>query len=355
MSGGGFRATLSGLGVLRFLADAGLLAEVRYSSSVSGGSVANGLFAAKYDVLAKVGFTGATFDEHVLGPFLGFITQQSLSARLVRRVWKIIGPRNRTELLAEELDSLFFGGLRLADLTDQCRFIVNAANTSTSARFSFEREAVGDYVIGELPTSTTDLRLGQAVAASAAVPGLLAPLELPGLRFPCPQGDVRLVDGGVYDNMGLEPVDRLDSLLVVLNAGGVFVTGKRGRIPLIRDLQLAQSLLYRQTTALRRRDMVERFQAYEQSPDDPPSWGRRGVLFQLSTTMDSRLAPDWAAAHPSPPDPDGIAFVETSFDRFDTELSRRLLYAGWWLTGANLATYYRDVLPQDLPAWRELP
>lgn len=40
-SGGGFRATLAALGVVRFLADAGVLADVRFASSVSGGSVAN--------------------------------------------------------------------------------------------------------------------------------------------------------------------------------------------------------------------------------------------------------------------------------------------------------------------------
>ncbi|MFZ5851560.1 MAG: hypothetical protein ACOYY2_09230, partial [Actinomycetota bacterium] len=60
---------------------------------------------------------------------------------------------------------------RWPDLPTGCRFIVNAANTTTSARFGFEREAVGDYVAGEVPTVGTGLRLAQAVAASAAVPG----------------------------------------------------------------------------------------------------------------------------------------------------------------------------------------
>jgi predicted acylesterase/phospholipase RssA len=45
-SGGGFRASLAALGVLRFVADAGLLGRVRYVSSVSGGSVAHGAFAS---------------------------------------------------------------------------------------------------------------------------------------------------------------------------------------------------------------------------------------------------------------------------------------------------------------------
>ncbi len=50
-SGGGFRATLAGLGMIRYLADADLLKNVRYSSSVSGGSVTNGLLAKHWPAL----------------------------------------------------------------------------------------------------------------------------------------------------------------------------------------------------------------------------------------------------------------------------------------------------------------
>jgi NTE family protein len=343
--------------VLRLLADVGLLSQVRYSSSVSGGSVANGVFACGYERLAESGFTGEAFDELVLDPFVAYVSRRSLSRGMARQAWRILGRRTRTDLLQAEFDRVFFRGRRLEDLPQACRFIFNAANTSSSARFGFEREVVGDYVIGEVRTAGTGLRVAQAVAASAAVPGLLAPLVLDGLTFPCPRGTVRLVDGGVYDNMGLEPLDRLDNLLVVLNAGGMFQIGQRGRVPLIRDLQLAQSLLYRQTTALRRREMVDRFREHEAARDAgsaPPAWSRRGVLFQLTTTMDRRLAPAWAKTNPRAPDPNEVAFVRTSFDRFSSDLCRKLVYAGWWLTGANLATYHPDVLPGELPRWREL-
>ncbi|MDQ3974609.1 MAG: patatin-like phospholipase family protein, partial [Actinomycetota bacterium] len=166
-----------------------------------------------------------------------------------------------------------------------------------------------------------------------------------------------LVDGGVYDNMGLEPVDDLaDALLVALNAGGLFVTGRYGRVPLVRDLQLAQSLLYRQSTALRRRWMVERFRAWEAARDagqPPPDWGRRGVLFGLATSFEP--APDWVKANPQAPDPAAVALVATSFDRFPRQRCDELVHAGWWLTGASLATYHRDVLGPDLPVWRPPP
>ncbi|MGE5288264.1 MAG: hypothetical protein ACM3ML_13915 [Micromonosporaceae bacterium] len=45
-----------------------------------------------------------------------------------------------------------------------------------------------------------------------------------------------------------------------MNAGRL-VTGRHEKIAVVLDLQLAESSLYRQTTALRLRAMVERFQA----------------------------------------------------------------------------------------------
>jgi NTE family protein len=56
LSGGGFRATFAGLGTLRYLADAGLLSSVRYASSVSGGSITNGLLACHWGALRERGF-----------------------------------------------------------------------------------------------------------------------------------------------------------------------------------------------------------------------------------------------------------------------------------------------------------
>lgn len=365
LSGGGFRATLAALGALRFLADADLLADVRYVSSVSGGSVANGLLATAMPALRAGGFGRAVFDAQLLVPFVDQVSAESLTGRLLRHAWKVIGPRTRTDLLADQLDELYFHGLLLADLDPSWRFVLNATNTTTGVRFGFEREVVGDYVIGYLPTAVTGLRLAVAVAASAALPGLLAPLVLHGLpEFPCQRGrTVRLADGGAYDNMGLEAVDELPgAFLVAVNAGGLFVTGRYGKVPLIRDLQLAESSLYRQSTAVRRHDMIERFRAFEAVEnretgllDGPvPDWARHGVLFGLGTTIraDPRAAL-WRTANPTEPDPERVARVKTTFSRLDRSLCHDLVYAGWWLTGATVAMFHPHLLPdpKDPPRW----
>lgn len=361
LSGGGFRATLAALGVLRFLADADLLGSVRYASSVSGGSIANGLFAHHYPDLRKGDFSGEAFDQVVLDPFISRIAQDSLSWELIRNFWRILGRKTRTNLLADTLASWFFGEQPLAELEPPVRFVFNAANLSSGVRFTLEREVVGDYVLGHVPTPTTTLRLADAVAASAALPGAFAPLVLRNLGLPCEQGRTpKIVDGGAYDNMGLEAIDGLvgGELILGINAGGVFRTGTRfGRIPLVRDLSRSNSLLYRQSTGLRRRELVERFRAWEEARASralPPTWARRGVVFGLTTTFD-HPNPEWAATRDSHEETRvELALVKTTFARLSQETCEGLVYRGWWLTGAALSTFHREALPPSLPTWRAL-
>jgi NTE family protein len=357
-SGGGFRATLTALGTLRFLADARLLPQVRYVSSVSGGSLANGLFASGYEDLAAKDFGADALDDQVIRPFVERITSHSLTMGLVLNIWRVLGPGTRTDLLASFFDRWFFDGRRLEDLSPECRFIFNAANLTTGVRFGFERDVLGDWALGLAPTEGTGIRVSQAAASSAAVPGAFAPFVVKGVDFPCARGrTAKLLDGGAYDNSGLEAVDNVpEALLVAVNAGGLFRTGAWGGIPIVRDLQRANSLLYRQSTALRRREMVNRFEAWEdarKTGQPPPEWGRQGVLFGLATTFD---APDeWSNTRPERDEwRVQLAMYKTSFAKFPVEICDRLLYRGWWLTGATLTAYHRAVLPRSLPDWRPL-
>jgi NTE family protein len=315
-------------------------------------------------------------DEHVVSPLLGKISRTSLESTLVRDIWRIIGSKTRTNLLADQFDEWFFHHMHLTDLSARCRFIFNASNLTTGVRFGLERDLIGDWVMGRIETPA-DFRLANAVAASAAFPGGLAPLVLDDLDFPCANGrTAKLLDGGAYDNLGLQPLDNLNdkdrpeelrsACLVALNSGGVFRTGTYGRIPLVRDLMRTNSLLYRQTIALRMRTMVERFQAWEQTPEGAakPRWARRGVLFGLATTLDEGLAKEWRAQNPewpgkeTPPEQDAerrrLALTKTSFELFPFELCSALMRRGWWLAGATLSAYHPELLG-ELPTWSPPP
>jgi NTE family protein len=172
-SGGGFRATLAALGVLRYL-------------------------ACRWSALRGGGHTTESLDELVIAPMVKKISSRSLKWSLVRNLWRSIGSSTRTDLLASRFDSWWFNKAHLVDLDPECRFIINAGNLSTGVRFAFERDVVGDYVLGMVPTTDTGIRVSQAVAASAAVPGAFAATKLPGIQFPCPIEEAAyLLDGGV--------------------------------------------------------------------------------------------------------------------------------------------------------------
>ncbi len=116
LSGGGFRASLAGVGVLRALADLDLLGNVRYASSVSGGSWANGILALSWDELAARDFTLDAVDDLIVRPFVEKISTRSLGRRMARNMWKVLGPRSRTDLLADAFNSWFGHDRRLDDL-----------------------------------------------------------------------------------------------------------------------------------------------------------------------------------------------------------------------------------------------
>ncbi|MGW6421414.1 patatin-like phospholipase family protein [Nocardia sp. NPDC055053] len=358
LSGGGFRATLPAVGVVRLLADTGMLANVRYASSVSGGSVANALVASAWPALRDRGFTAQAVDELVIAPLVGRVSRRSLKFSLVRGAWRTVGPLTRTELLARRLDEWFFSGRLLSELDPEVRWIVNAANQVSGVRFTFERDVVGDYTIGLIPTGPTGMPLSLAVAASAAVPGAFAPVVLDRLTFPCANHAPALLDGGTYDNTGIEALSGehyRHAFLVCLNAGGLLTAGSYGKIPLVRDLARANSLLYRQSITLRTRWIVERFERGRATASGPvPEGARHGVLFALATNFPeppTETLTRWRDAFPEHRTYRGRDLSEfpTVFDKLDAALCRALVYRGWWLAGAALATHYPERLP-DLAA-----
>jgi NTE family protein len=350
LSGGGFRATFPALGVIRYLADAGLLANLRISSSVSGGSVANAMLAKMWPALRGAEFTAKAVDQLVIAPLAERVAKDSLTFKVLRNSWRAVSGEGRTGVLAWAFDDWFFGEMRLDELDPEVRWIFNGGNLATGTRFTFERDVVGDYVNGLAPTEGTGLSLSLAAATSAAVPGAFSEVTLKDIKFPCRTKDsVQVMDGGVYDNTGLEPISssRYDDFFSLsLAAGGVFTVGSSGILPLVGVLSRANSVMYRQTRTLRTRDMVRRF---EMTP--PP---RSGAVFALTTSIpQSERNPAYdafVARYPEDRTYDGkdLAFVATTFRKLDAALIRKLVYRGWWLAGATMAVRHPDMAP--LPA-----
>jgi NTE family protein len=228
LSGGGFRATIYHLGVLARLAEQNRLEEVTFLSTVSGGSLCAGL------VYAQSGFHWPASQHYlnIVAPNARkLLTTQSLQGSLIWRFLTslISSPLKFLETRADDLSALLqkhWGiTIHVRDLPEQPRWMINTTCYETGKNWRFERSRMGDYVFGY--SADPPVPLSDALAASAGFPGLIGALTLdarPHQWFKykrAPGGasesretepaqpaypSVHLWDGGVYDNLGLEPL-----------------------------------------------------------------------------------------------------------------------------------------------------
>ena len=98
--------------------------------------------------------------------------------------------------------------------------------------FRFSKPYMGDYRVGRIEKPTVELAV--AVAASSAFPPVLSPcvLDLRGATWkdddegndladkPGFRDKIKLTDGGVYDNLGLETAWKRYKTVLVSDAGG---------------------------------------------------------------------------------------------------------------------------------------
>jgi NTE family protein len=283
LSGGGLRATLFHLGALIRLRELGWLERIDRVSSVSGGSIMAAILARAWRELAAAGFAEEAFDRLVSRPTMRFAGGH---IDVVVIALGLIPGINPADLLARWFDRALTKGMRLADLPDHPRFTFDAANLATGVSWRFSRPYMGDARLGVV--CDPDLPLSRAVAASAAFPPFVAPLVLhlePGaLRrtdgadlFDDPRSSalkerVLLLDGGAYDNLGIEPIEGRCRIVLASDAGGnLRVDPRRTRYrfwwpQLRRTLDLAVEV----GRAQRRRALVDRATAARRLPEGDP-------------------------------------------------------------------------------------
>ena len=227
LSGGGYRAMVFHAGVLQRLDEAGVLSRLDFVSSVSGGSITAGILARAWKQLRFEDGRATNLDELV-------VDRVREMARRDLDVGSVLGgllrPRRTiSEQVAAAYARHLFGDATLQDLPDEPRFVFCATNLQTASLLRFSKKYVADYQLGlarRLP-----LELAAVVGASSAFPPYLSPVTL---RIPAdawdpeypkklPEGvrdPLVLSDGGVYDNLGLEPVIKRCSEVLVSDGGG---------------------------------------------------------------------------------------------------------------------------------------
>lgn len=224
LSGGGLRAAVFHLGVLRRLAVDRLLEDVSVVSTVSGGSLVTAA------IVSQSGMNWPSSDDY-LGSIYPELRRRLTSADLFS--FKSIGWRGliefnlallkcRAEVLATMLERVWGISGRLEDLPDAPQWLINTTCIETGKNWRFSKREMGDWTFGR--HYAPDVRVAVAAAASAAVPYVVGAISLPLPASGWWETDpatgkqictttplkslVRLWDGGVYDNMGLEPLSK---------------------------------------------------------------------------------------------------------------------------------------------------
>lgn len=211
LSGGGSRAIAFHLGCLRALGDLGVLDQVEVLSTISGGS----LIGAYYAYSPEKPF--AQFEAEIKDILRSGLQREILAAVLSlghlfsRFRCLLSGTRspNRTDLFAAVLAQRLYGELSTdSPRRNDMEMVIGACDLRTGSAFRFSNRCIGGWRYGRASVSAVEL--ATAVAASAAYPLLLPPLDSTwqfqkqGITT---EHRVLLTDGGVYDNLGLSVLE----------------------------------------------------------------------------------------------------------------------------------------------------
>jgi NTE family protein len=246
LSGGGFRAAAFHLGTLRYLYKAGVLGEIDFLSTVSGGSI----IGASYCQKTNEGMSFQEFDQYFKGrlqmsvigrvlvsfPFLRFLFAVLLIFAAIvyfsvftfhgwvglvigiMGIWLLIQFQFRlfpaSQVIEKIYDKVFFNHAVLKDLPQKPLLIINSTNLQSGRLFYFTPEKMSDSTYDGSYTANRkkvfkheQFPLARAVMCSSAIPSFFTPVRITHEFFNEAE-DVKkiqpiLIDGGVYDNQGI--------------------------------------------------------------------------------------------------------------------------------------------------------
>jgi NTE family protein len=344
LSGGGFRATLFGLGSLWRLNDAGLLGHIDRVSSVSGGSIAAGVLAHRWKDLAFVDGKATNFVELVAQPLRSFCQRNIDVATGLKG---LITPfKSAGDFLADTYEDHLVGKTLMRDLPvagpGNPRFIFYATNIQTGRSFRFRQDMLADYLLG---TSTqTDVKLAFAIAASSAFPPVFSCIKLrmdpstfsQGAAIPGIEDlrrEVVLGDGGIYDNMGLESlVDNADVVLVS-DAGAPMEIDEDPNGDYVRQMWRVRDILIEQTRALRKRWLITEFKSER----------KRGGYWGIGTKIEDYEDTD--SPFKDTQASNALVAVPTRLARFDDPIPSRLVNWGYVLCDVSIRKRAKLAVP----------
>jgi NTE family protein len=353
LSGGGYRAMLFHLGSLRRLNEAGRLATVTRVASVSGGSIIAALLGLRWTSLdfrptgaaltarqtsdqtdrtgkplARGPTVAQRFDELVEEPILD-LAGRGID---VRAVLTGLRPGRISRKVQRFYDRHLYKGATLQDLpadVDGPRFVILATNLTNGTLWRFSRPYMRDWRTESIPDPTVPL--AHAVAASSAFPPVLSPslLDIPGRE------ELVLTDGGVYDNLGLEPVVKRCRTIYVSDGGSTYKESSRPRTDWLLGTVRVLNTIDVEVRRLRRRQVVGALRAGE----------RDGAFWAINSDP-----ADFAAAattlHVESDRARELSLSATRLAKLNRDMRHHLANWGYAVTDAALRTYLDADLPE---------
>ncbi len=362
LSGGGFRATLFHLGVIRYLRDNGVLDMVTDIASVSGGSVLGAHLVLNWD---RYHGTDEQFDQ-VSRELIRFI-QFDVRNHIVRRLPLMMPFRAAARLMGAEIPGFsanallegyyrefLFGDRRLFELPERPALHVLATNVSDGVMAVFNRDGLhiqkrntrDSDPFQHVPGQTASV--AKAVGASSAFPGFFPPVELTAADLGVHDGQFvaeSFTDGGVYDNLGTRAFLWLKhhygeefSRVLVSDAGKPFQILSNTALGFVAQSIRASDILW---------DRVWQLE-WENFGD------RNGFLFSpVTRIVDPHVDP--YALHPVVQAE--VSMIRTDLDRFsDLEVNALAVHGYEVARDMNRQIADQAIKPvREGPAWEPLP
>ncbi len=357
LSGGGYRATIFHAGALRRLAELGVLShpEFRTISSVSGGSIAAAFLAQAFEWPLRNVPRKDEWNRRFADPLRALTREDIRTCTIARSLFPGV---SAVRELAKRYDRALGGARPLFMLPDP--FVLCATDLAFGVNWEFKNERIGDYQAGYVKPPPT-WSIGLAVAASSCFPPVFQPLKVRCApeswrggnakrespeKWATAMQDLRLTDGGVYDNMGLEPVWKDHEYVLVSDAGGIFdFQADKGLLPWrVKRYQSIQEL---QTRALRKRWLMASFM---RGTISGAYWG--------TSSSRSRYGTGDALGYPKTLAKEVISGIRTDLDGFSNAEAAVLENHGYFLADmavrahcSSVATVSNAPLSPPHPQW----
>jgi predicted acylesterase/phospholipase RssA len=431
LSGGGHRAALYHIGVLAKLAEMDMLRRVEVLSCVSGGSVIGTHYYLEVRRLLEtkpdhqitpdeyVAIVKKVADDYLAGAQRNIRHHIFRSIRINIRM-ALSGNYHRTHRLGELFEEHLYRCVQdgwghaprwLSDLKIQpCDgpedfhprdhnwrrnakapiLVLNAASLNTSHSWQFTATWIGEaqasinrdvdrnyrilrkYFSEEPPYP---IRLGHAVAASAAVPGIFDPIAIDRLYRDTSEGVpseivVRLTDGGAYDNQGTASLLEQDcDVLLVSDASGQLREQDDPSGSILGVPQRAAGITMARVRTIQHQDLKNRVNSgqlrnlmyvhlRQEIPTRSIGWSTDEVSIDEDQFSNGSAANDtWTSYGVRTDVQSALSMLRTDFDTFHDAEAFALMTSAYCMTEAALHRDFADFIhsdPADDTTWRFL-